>query len=128
MSARAWQHLAVIAFLTVQLGAPLSYYLSDRGYDERFAWRMFSPTRMVRCQARVLAWEGADSEEIDLGRELAAPWVSWMERGHAHVVRGAGAFLCARRGPDARLTADLVCRTPDGEREVLLRQEPLCRE
>jgi len=125
---RAWKHLAVLGFLSIQLGAPVSYYLSERTYDERFAWRMFSPTRMIKCQVRVQAWTDNEPTTIDLKREVAAPWISWMKRGHAHIVRGVGAHLCERRAPETRITGDLVCELPDGERDVLMQSEALCVE
>jgi len=125
---RPWQHLAVAGFLAVQFGAPMSYYLTSRQYDERFAWRMFSPTRMIRCQARVQEWTDEGAVEVDLKREIAAPWLSWMKRGHAHILRGVGEHLCEERGPGARFTGDLVCTLPDGERDPVMTSEALCPE
>lgn len=36
-------------FLIIQLLLPLSYYTYRERYDERFAWRMFSPIRSHQC-------------------------------------------------------------------------------
>ena len=42
---RGWRGWLIIAFVTVQVLAPLHYYfLRDDRHDERFAWRMFSST------------------------------------------------------------------------------------
>ncbi len=122
------KHLAVFAFLGLQFGAPIHYYASDRVYDERFAWRMFSPIRMVRCQTRVTDHSGDAPVEVELSREVPAPWISWMKRGHTRVVRAAGRAMCDSRGPDARLTADLQCNLPDGTRDRVMRAEDLCSD
>jgi len=125
---RLLKHLAVLAFLGLQFGAPLHYYASDRVYDERFAWRMFSPIRMVRCQPRVLDHASDPPAEVKLSSEVAAPWISWMKRGHARVLRAAGRSMCEDRGPGARLTADLRCQLPDGTPDHVMRAEELCSD
>ncbi len=119
---RTRERLVVLAFLAAQLGLPLSYYLGDRVYDERFAWRMFSPIRMVRCRPQL----SDGGEPIALDAHFAAPWITWMKRGHADVLLAAGERLCAERGPGAAIRADLSCRLPDGRTDVLLDGELLC--
>ena len=48
--ARLWPHGFIAVFVAVQLALPLHYYLlRDDHHDERFAWRMFSSTRMLTC-------------------------------------------------------------------------------
>ncbi|MBW2464764.1 MAG: hypothetical protein JRH11_24155, partial [Deltaproteobacteria bacterium] len=37
----------IVAFLAFQLLLPLRYYMGSDEFDERFAWRMFSPIRMT---------------------------------------------------------------------------------
>jgi len=111
---RLLKHGLVIAFLALQLGLPASYYFTrgDR-YDERFAWRMFSPIRMVTCQAR---FRDGD-RSVDVGRHLAQVWRTWLKRGHARVARGFGEHYCAeqrRLGGEPELTVDYRCRLPDG--------------
>ncbi len=110
----------VLAFLGLQLGLPLSYYLGHDRYDERFAWRMFSPQRMVRCQVSV-----RDSGTVSVSSEVAAPWVSWMRRGHLRVVYAYAERRCAEQG--GPLFIDLRCRLPDGTIDQLLDpDEDLC--
>ncbi len=108
--------LFIGAMLVFQLGLPLRYYLSDDTFDERFAWRMFSPIRVVRCEVR---WtEGAARRPIKVGRDVHHVWYSLMKRARIGVV---DAF--AKRRCDALLEggesspevyARITCRHPDG--------------
>ena len=36
-------NIFIVAVIASQIWLPLSYYLGDDPFDERFAWRMFSP-------------------------------------------------------------------------------------
>ncbi len=128
---RRWAlHALVLGFLGLQLGAPISYYLQDDRYDERFAWRMFSPTRMVKCQATLTDRTDGAEIPVNLKREIPDAWRTWFTRGHVRVVRAFGTWRCedARaRGFDPHLTASLTCRRPDGSVDVLLEHtEDLC--
>lgn len=120
-----------LAFLAVQLGVPLAYYVvRDSAYDERFAWRMFSPTRMVDCRAQFLAKtsEAGEARPLRLSREISEPWIRWIRRGHVRVARAFAAHWCGNQGPGATLEVTLVCGTPDGGREELLSGEELCQK
>jgi hypothetical protein len=124
---RPLKHVFVLGFLSVQFGLPLSYYLvRDDPYDERFAWRMFSPIRMVECQAQF----SDGGEPVDLAPHLAQAWRTWLERGHARVAREFGRHYCAEQrlvGEDPQLTVDFRCRLPDGAIDRLVpASEDLC--
>ncbi|MCK6525237.1 hypothetical protein L6R49_27850 [Myxococcota bacterium] len=104
--------LFIAAFLLSQLLLPLRWYaLRDPAdpYDERFAWRMFSPERMVRCTANVRI----DGAPVELGREVHSAWITLVERGRMDVVGAVTERLCLTHpGGDLRLS--LTCREIDG--------------
>ncbi len=123
-------HALVLGFLALQLGAPISYYLQDDTYDERFAWRMFSPTRMVKCQVAVVDRTGGAETPVNLRQDLPDVWRTWLTRGHVRVARAYGTWRCDRQraeGQVPHLTAHLTCTRPDGSVDVLLDHgEDLC--
>jgi hypothetical protein len=109
------RHLLIALFLAVQIGAPVSYYASSRVYDERFAWRMFSPIRMVRCNVRFVGVKSGRPEALHLTREVAQPWARWMLRGNARVIRAFGDYWCEKNFGDApHLTVEANCPLPAG--------------
>ena len=111
------RHALVTGFLFAQLAIPASYYVRDDPYDERFAWRMFSPTRMVRCQVAFTSEQNGRRTPVALQREVGQTWRGWMQRGHVRVVRGFGRDWCARNDTSAappRLFVDMRCAMPNG--------------
>lgn len=130
---RHWRHLAIVVFLAAQFALPIGYYLRHDVYDERFAWRMFSPTRMVKCQ--VAFFESTDDskqEQLSLSAEVSQPWSGWMRRGHTKIVRAFASYYCKKReAPDARhqLFVDLRCALPDMTvDQPISRHEDLCTQ
>ncbi len=129
---RKLRHVLILLFLTVQFALPLRYYLGDDRYDERFAWRMFSPIRMVKCQVAFVGQTSATSprEQVPMGRVVPQPWLHWMQRGHAHVTRAIGAHWCdEHRASGARpsLSVTMQCRLPGGEIDrPIPAEEDLC--
>ncbi len=118
------QRVLVALFVLVQLALPMSYYVDDDPFDERFAWRMFSPQRMVRCAVELR--DGASGERLDPDEPLPSPWVTWLERGHGDVARAWALHACEEEGFSS-LHGQLTCRMPDGEVVVPLRlDEELC--
>ena len=127
---RLWQHFLVAAFLVAQIGMPLSYYVGDDIYDERFAWRMFSPIRMVKCQVAISEGPTGKPKPLKLSRELALPWTNWMKRGHRRVLTAFAKQRC-KAGESSNesfaVHAQLNCKLPDGEVDRLfIPQENLC--
>ncbi len=112
--------LFIVAFLAVQLALPVSYYLGDAPLDERFAWRMFSPIRMVRCRLDVR--EGAGRTPVRAEAELHAVWMSLLRRGRPDVIAAWAEARCGRMERDAGapvpLYVGVVCRMPDGTEHV----------
>jgi len=84
--------LFLIAFLALQIAIPLHYYggFSDP-YDERFAWRMFSPTRMARCEFRFVA----DGQQVRVGEKFHQAWLHIARRGRKNVIERMAQTLCS---------------------------------
>ena len=113
-------------FLVLQLAAPLSYYTCRRDQnDERFAWRMFSPVRMLRCSTKLMV--GEERKPVRLGGVFHEAWLTVASRGRREVITSMAEELCARgrdgeipgheatQSPEVR--AEVICRTVDDKEE-----------
>ena len=106
-----WPGWFIAAFVTVQLALPLHYYLLRRdAHDERFAWRMFSPTRMVRCELTMTV----DDQPVNLGREFHEAWLALAARGRRTVIEAMGQRLC-RQHRGSVVVARAACTPLRGE-------------
>ncbi|HUQ06677.1 MAG TPA: hypothetical protein VM261_29440 [Kofleriaceae bacterium] len=101
-----WPNGFIIAFIAIQLLLPLHYYSvrMDRN-DERWAWRMFSPTRMVTCEVTMTV----DGQPVQLSREFHQAWTEVAQRGRRVVVEEMGAQLC-RKHQGKPVVARLACK------------------
>ena len=101
--------LIIGALLAFQLIVPLTYYLRDDPYDERFAWRMFSAIRMQSCSVEVREKRrGEDADvRLQLLRVIHEGWITTLERNRRDVILA----LLERR-----------CDEPEVERVVLVSQ------
>lgn len=99
----------ILAFLVVQMALPLAYYTIRRDkHDERYAWRMFSPTRMTSCTVSATV----DKQPIALGAEFHEAWLGIAERGRFVVAEAMAARLCEKhKGKAVEMTLD--CRYID---------------
>jgi hypothetical protein len=105
----------IAVFLAVQIALPLHYYMGySDPYDERFAWRMFSPTRMARCSFQYVA----DDEVVRAGKEFHQAWLQIVQRGRRNVVEALAMAICDREGVE-EVTLRLECRNVDGEVDKL---------
>lgn len=106
--------LFILAVVLLQGLIPLHYYTGlSHPYDERFAWRMFSETRLVKCQVQFKA----DGVEIPLKRSFHSAWITLLKRGRPSVVEGVQDRVCATHaGQDVTLL--YRCRQVDGENPV----------
>ncbi len=81
-----------LAVLACQIILPLSYYLRDDPYDERFAWRMFSAERMHICSTKaieiVAAGGGKRVRPLPLRATLHQAWLTHIKRNRRPVVHG----------------------------------------
>jgi hypothetical protein len=107
----------LVVYLLLQVALPARYYLrvatapADAvgvGYDERFAWRMFSPIRMLRCDTDYRA----GGEEVKLSAEVHSAWTTLLQRGRPDVVDAVSAQLCEKHG--GPVTLKMRCRELGG--------------
>lgn len=104
-----WRGRFIVAFLAAQLLIPLHYYLLRRDpHDERYAWRMFSPTRMVRCRATF----EIDNQPVNLGAEFHEAWLTMVERGRVVVIEQMARRLCEEH-PGKAVDVTLQCKYLD---------------
>jgi len=107
-------------FLAVQMVLPLHYYLlRDDRHDERFAWRMFSPERMVRCAPRFTVGEPGAERPIRLDQEFEKAWRELARRGRMVVVERMALALCDKY-PDQPVRVDLRCQELGADEPVEL--------
>jgi hypothetical protein len=91
---RAFIVVAVLA----QLLIPLTYYLRDDPYDERFAWRMFSGVRLQECELGVFETRGAGEQTVNPYQVVPAGWVEGLKRNRRRVVERYLTLRCEREG------------------------------
>ena len=110
-------NLVIAAFVATLILTPLSYYTirGDR-YDERWAWRMFSPERMVSCST-VFA-TGEPSKRVSLPHTFHKTWIKLAERGRRSVIDAMAEKLCADH-PGEPVRLRLSCKMIDGQTEIL---------
>ena len=99
----------IATFLLLQLLLPLRFYACGDGYDERFSWRMFSPTRMVRCEYAFTA----DGRQLRLSERFHQAWLNLARRGRKDVIDGIAAKLCADKEIE-KVTVRLKCESVAG--------------
>jgi len=118
--ARGRANAFIAAFLAFQVVVPLTYYLGDRVYDERFGWRMFSTLRLQHCDLRAEAVDdGATPRPLRLHESMHVAWVNLLKRARPAVIDKALLARCADTGAsEVRLRR--ACRDTDGT--VLPRQ------
>lgn len=98
-----------LLYVGVQALLPLRYYLGEDRYDERFAWRMFSPIRMLRCEAQVQV----DGQPLELGAQFHSAWLALVERGRQDVTDAVVRRVCLTH-PGQAVTLRYACRESDG--------------
>ena len=112
MKLRAIQ-IFIGAWLLVQVIGPTQYYACRRDkHDERFAWRMFSPTRMLTCDPTF----EVDGQPVSLAQHFHEGWIEIARRGRFVVLEAMGARLC-KENPGKEVRLDLSCRTVDNQPE-----------
>ena len=104
-----WRGRLVVVFVALQLLIPLRYYVAHKDpHDERFAWRMFSPMRMSRCQPTFTV----DSAPVDLHAEFHEAWIAIAGRGRFDVIEAMGKRLCVIH-PGSQVVGTLTCTYVD---------------
>ena len=112
--AESWQGRVIIVVVVAQLLIPLYYYsgVNRDPHDERFAWRMFSPMRMTKCEPKFFR----DDAPLDIGSEFHEAWIEIAKRGRFRVIEEMGATLCAkypRRAIRVTLDCTYLDRPPE---------------
>jgi len=111
MRQRDWWLLIFLAF---QLIVPLTYYLRDNPYDERFAWRMFSAVRLYQCGVELQEGSAGSLRPVGLPRVVHQAWVNHLRRNRVEVALALLERRCAEEGVDeARITTR--CQSASGE-------------
>jgi hypothetical protein len=110
-------NIIIIITLSSQLLIPLSYYIRDaHPFDERFAWRMFSPIRMVECST---VWrEGEDRHRVRPSDHVHIVWLNLMKRMREDVVRRYISHRCqelVEDGGDPHVYAETHCLLPNDD-------------
>jgi hypothetical protein len=120
---RAWILGFIHIYLLVQVAVPLHYYAAraDKN-DERFAWRMFSSVRLLRCGSGPRLARPPEfrvgGRPVDLYGEFHEAWVEISRRGRIHVIEAMARELCARN-PGEPVTVSFSCTSVDGKGKLM---------
>ena len=111
--------LAIIGWLLLQIGLPLSYYLRGGGPDERFAWRMFTTERLTHCGVSLSELHAgeATAQDVDLLHVVQRGWISLLSRGQPEVSSALLDLRCTQPGVDV-VSLRRRCTAPDGTKEA----------
>ncbi|MCB9630275.1 MAG: hypothetical protein H6725_23105 [Sandaracinaceae bacterium] len=122
---RARVRAFIVLAVAAQLLVPLTYYLRDDPYDERFAWRMFSGVRLQQCDAVATEVHAGAERRVALYGAVSPGWVANLERNRRAVIDRFLEHRCALEGVSAvRLTNR--CRDVDGSALPPLEYERDC--
>lgn len=113
-ASRRWTTVFILGFLGLQLALPVSYYLGEDRFDERFAWRMFSSIRMTDCQLKARRAAGPNEfDEVEVYRDIQIAWANLIKRNRGEVARAYLERRC-ELGESPQVELRTVCRSPDG--------------
>ena len=106
------ESIAIHILLAVLILLPMHYYAcnSDKR-DERFAWRMFSPTRVEKCSAQFFV--GDEPRPIRTSQQFHNAWVGVAQRGRQQVIEAMAQALC-ERNPDTAVRVRVQCEQSPG--------------
>ena len=104
----------LLGFLLFQLIIPLTYYLRDDPYDERFAWRMFSAVRLHSCRTTSTETIGENNVSIPLHQVIHRAWSNHLSRNRASVVHAFLRWRCAEEEVNSVQLRN-ECTTPSGQ-------------
>lgn len=104
--------IAIHLLLAALILAPMHYYTCNGDKrDERFAWRMFSPTRVEKCSAQFFLGEAPRA--IRTSTEFHNAWVGVAQRGRKQVLRAMASALC-EQNPDTSVRVRVLCERYPG--------------
>jgi hypothetical protein len=108
--------LVVLAgWLLLHVSLPLSYYVSDDIYDERFAWRMFSAVRVQECTLGAQETVGGIARPIPMSSVLPAPWIALLQRNRPAVIHRFLDWRCRSEAQPSEVTLTHTCRSVTGD-------------
>ncbi len=112
-------------FALLHLLIPLRYYAA-RGYDERFAWRMFSQVRVQTCtlEAEQTLADGTLAS-VPLERTLPAPWIALLRRNRQTVITRFLDWQC-QHSEAREVMVTTRCVDADGAAVPSVPQQRLC--
>jgi hypothetical protein len=113
--ARMLANAFIGVFLAYQVAMPLRYYMSGRGLDERFSWRMFSSVRMLECEVDVAERVAGHERDVPLSKTVQVAWIGLLERGRSLVIEKFLSRRCDEEGV-VRVDYHLTCKAPDGSK------------
>ncbi|QQR90092.1 MAG: hypothetical protein IPJ88_18425 [Myxococcales bacterium] len=93
--------------------APLFFYFGTERDDERFAWRMFSTTRLRACRIAVVVKDARGQKQLDLNREIHTAWQHTLARGRSEVLNKFFSRQC-KKMPNATLSFYRRCNNVFG--------------
>ena len=115
-------------WLLLHIATPLSYYLSEDVYDERFAWRMFSAVRVQECSLGATETVDGMPRAIPLQSVLPAPWVSLLQRNRPAVLRRFLDWRCASEAHPSEVQLTHTCRSVTGEALPAVHRTEACAD
>lgn len=108
--------IAIHLMLAALVLLPMHYYACNGDKrDERFAWRMFSPTRVEKCSAQFFV--GDAPRAIRSSAEFHNAWVGIAHRGRQQVIKAMAKALC-ERNPDTTVRVRVQCEQSPGAASV----------
>jgi len=105
--------VVTVAFLVLQIGMTLSYYLGWRGEDERFSWRMFSSVYARDCRVVTVEQRAGKRQRVDLESELPSAWGDALELARPAVIEALLHWRC-RQGDADEVHYVRFCKEADG--------------
>jgi len=106
------ESIAIHLLLAALILLPVHYYACNADKrDERFAWRMFSPTRVEKCSAQF--YVGDEPRPIRTSKHFHNAWVGVAQRGRRQVIEGMAQALC-ERNPDTAVRVRVQCEQSPG--------------
>jgi hypothetical protein len=108
--------LAILVFVLavlVQAVVPMSYYLGEDRFDERFAWRMFSAVRVYDCNFAAYDTRAGREEPVPLMSTIHVAWITTLRRGREAVMERYLGWRCEQEGVSAARVVNR-CTSPEG--------------
>ncbi len=128
-------------FFASQIYLPLSYYLKNYPWDERFSWRMFSSVRSLECKSQF--WvensladagmpcpdqSGMQCQSLKLSEKIHVVWINLIARGRLEIIDQLAKNHCQH--DQLGFFVDLQCPDPYEQAQMLSiisPQQNLCK-